>query len=132
MTIATMKIQKNAAILSGIASAISIAVYALSGQFAVQHLEMTGLQGNLLGFALSWVVFALVQLLLSPLPVAERLYLIRRLFPILMIIYMFVLPVTAILSLARPDIPQETLPLLGACLIAILSLLTSRLAENYG
>lgn len=132
MTIATMKMHKDAAIRSGIASAVSIAVYALSGQFAVEQFQLTGLQGNLLGFALAWVVFGVAQLLFSPFPLAERIYLIRRLFPISMIIYMCVLPMTAILSLARPDIPQETLPLCGAFLIAILSLLTSRLAENYG
>lgn len=120
----TKKLTHAPTLRFGLIGMIATAVHAGVGYYAVLHFDVSGLQGNIIGYLLAcWVSFFghHVDHLGNK---TQRLDALMRFLPNSLGMFMISLSVTGVGSVLNPSIPQEALPLMGAAIVPLPSLIS--------
>ena len=110
----------------GLVGVAATAVHAVIGVMAVRQLGFDGLSANAAGFAVAWWVSFFGHHVFTFQAQAARGRALMRFVPQSALMFAIGMSVTALVSLAGPHVSEAMLPIIGACVVPILSFLSSK------
>jgi putative flippase GtrA len=110
----------------GLVGAAATGLHAAVGVLAVRQLGLDGLSANAAGFATAWWVSFFGHQVFTFQAQAARGRALMRFIPHSALMFAIGMSVTALVSLAGPQVSQAMLPVIGAGIVPILSFLSSK------